>query len=234
MNNLAAAVYMTAQGVPFLQAGEEMLRSKVNGDGTFNNNSYNANDRVNSLKWSNLEQAEYQQVVEYYKGLIAFRKAHSVLRLDDAKLVEEHVTRVENVPENVLAFDLTGGVEGETADEMFVIFNANKEAATVALPDGNWNVYIDGSAAGTTVLGSFVGEAKVEPITAMVLIREGEAPQKETETTKTEVSAEPASTAEPADSETSGGRGIWIVLGCVAAAALCGFAVVLNNKNKRK
>ncbi len=234
MNNLAAAVYMTSQGVPFLQAGEEMLRSKVNGDGTFNNNSYNANDRVNSLKWSNLEQAEYRQVVEYYKGLIAFRKAHSVLRLDDAKLVEEHVSRVENVPENVLAFDLTGGVEGETADEMFVIFNANKEAATVALPEGSWNVYINGSAAGTTVLGSFVGEAQVEPITAMVLIREGEAPQKETETTETEVSAEPVSAAEPAEPEQSTGRGIWIVIGCVAAAALCGLAVFLNKKNQRK
>ena len=30
MNNLAAAIYMTSQGVPFLQAGEEMLRTKVN------------------------------------------------------------------------------------------------------------------------------------------------------------------------------------------------------------
>ena len=120
------------------------------------------------------------------------------------------------------------------ADEMFVIFNANKETATVALPEGNWNVYINGSAAGTTVLGSFVGEAQVEPITAMVLIREGEAPQKETETTETEVSAEPVSATEPAEPEQSTGRGIWIVIGCVGAAALCGLAVVLNQKNKRK
>ena len=27
MNNLAAAIYMTSQGVPFIHAGEEMLRS---------------------------------------------------------------------------------------------------------------------------------------------------------------------------------------------------------------
>ncbi|MDE7262571.1 MAG: type I pullulanase, partial [Oscillospiraceae bacterium] len=51
MNNLAAAVYMMSEGVPFLQAGEEMLRTKVNSDGSFTSNSYNASDDFNTLKW---------------------------------------------------------------------------------------------------------------------------------------------------------------------------------------
>ena len=33
MNNLSAAIYMTAQGIPFLQAGEEMLRTKIDASG---------------------------------------------------------------------------------------------------------------------------------------------------------------------------------------------------------
>ncbi len=33
MNNLSAAIYMTAQGIPFLQAGEEMLRAKIDASG---------------------------------------------------------------------------------------------------------------------------------------------------------------------------------------------------------
>lgn len=173
MNNLAAAVYMTAQGVPFLQAGEEMLRTKVNEDGTFNSNSYNSGDQVNSLKWGDLEDPAYAQVYEYYKGLIAFRKAHGALRLTTAQEVASTVTEVDGQEPNVLAFDIKGGVNGETAEEIFVIFNANETATTVALPEGNWNVYVNGEKAGTTALASITdGSAQVAPISAMVLVKE--------------------------------------------------------------
>ena len=49
MNNLSAAIYMTAQGIPFLQAGEEMLRAKIDASGGFLENSYNSPDSVNSI-----------------------------------------------------------------------------------------------------------------------------------------------------------------------------------------
>ena len=55
MNNLSAAIYMTAQGIPFLQAGEEMLRTKIDASGGFGN-SYNSPDSVNSIKWDTLEE----------------------------------------------------------------------------------------------------------------------------------------------------------------------------------
>ena len=174
MNNLAAAIYMTAQGVPFIMSGEEMLRSKPNGDGTFNSNSYASGDAVNSLKWSTLEDAQYQQVYEYYKGLIAFRKAHGALRLSSAEDVAAHVTPVEGLSANVIAYDITGGVNEETAEEIFLVFNANTEETTVTLPEGEWNVYIDGEKAGTEVLSTITdGTVSVAPISAMVLVREG-------------------------------------------------------------
>lgn len=50
MNNLSASIYMTAQGIPFLQAGEEMLRAKIDASGDFVENSYNSPDSVNSIK----------------------------------------------------------------------------------------------------------------------------------------------------------------------------------------
>ncbi|MGC8001071.1 hypothetical protein, partial [Salmonella enterica] len=67
MNNLAAAFYMLAEGVPFLQAGEEMLRTKPGKKGGFDENSYRSPDKVNSLKWDTLDQPEYQKVLAYYK-----------------------------------------------------------------------------------------------------------------------------------------------------------------------
>ena len=174
MNNLAAAVYMTAEGVPFMMSGEEMLRTKVKEDKTFDSNSYMSGDEVNSLKWSDLENEEYRKVYDYYKGLIAFRKAHGALRLSDAADVEANVKPVEGLSDNVVAFDIAGGVNGETAKEIYVVFNANNEKQNIELPKGKWNVYIDGEKAGTEVLSTIKdGKAVVAPISAMVLVKEG-------------------------------------------------------------
>lgn len=184
MNNLAAAIYLTAEGTPLMQAGEEFLRTKKNASGGFEENSYASSDSVNSLKWANLEEEEYQNVYQYYKGLIAFRKDHPVLRLTDAKDVAAHVTPVEGLDANVTAFDITGGVNGETADNMYVIFNPNQEETKVTLPDGTWSVYINGEKAGTESLGEISGEATVDPISALVLIKSGDETVKASSTGK--------------------------------------------------
>ena len=77
---------------------------------------------------------------------------------------------------NVLAFDIKGGVNGETAEEMYLIFNANETSVTVDLPEGNWNVYINGEKAGTQALASVAdGSAVVDPVSAMVLVKEAAA-----------------------------------------------------------
>lgn len=225
MNNLAAAIYMTSQGVPFLQAGEEMLRTKVNEDGSLNGNSYNAGDQVNSIKWKDLEQEEYRQVLTYYKGLIAFRKEHSVLRLDDAVTVKEHVTRVDGVPQNVLAFDLKGGVDGETAEEMFVIFNANPEEAEVTLPAGGWSVYINGEKAGTEALEGVSGTVKVAPISAMVLIWDENVPAVSEDGSATD----PASQAAPKERI----NGVLIAIVCAVVLAAAGGILIGLGKRKK-
>ena len=172
MNNLTAAIYMLAQGTPFIHAGEEMLRTKVNEDGSFNHNSYNASDEVNSIKWDTLEDATYMDVVDYYKGLISFRKEHAALRLTTAEDVAANITTMKDLPDEVNGFVIAGGMEGEKADAICVIFNPNAEEAKVTLPEGNWNIYINGEDAGTEKLGSASGEVTVGAISAMVLVQE--------------------------------------------------------------
>ena len=215
MNNLAAAIYLTAEGTPLMQAGEEFLRTKKNASGGFEENSYASSDSVNSLKWATLEEEEYQNVYQYYKGLIAFRKDHPVLRLTDAKDVAAHVTPVEGLDANVTAFDITGGVNGETADNMYVIFNPNQEETKVTLPDGTWSVYINGEKAGTESLGEISGEATVDPISALVLIKSGD------ETVK---------------ASSTGKKGFGKVLAGVGAAVAGGAVagIVIAKKRKKK
>ena len=172
MNNLAAAIYMTSQGIPFVHAGEEMLRTKVDKNGAYVENSYNSPDSVNKLKWDDLNSAEYQDVYSYYQGLIAFRKEHAALRMTNAQDVKTNITTVTGLDDNVMAFKINGGVNGEVADNLFVIFNANETAAEVELPEGKWNVYIDAENAGTEVLRSVKGTVKVDGISALVLCQD--------------------------------------------------------------
>ena len=242
MNNLAAVVYMTSQGIPFLQAGEEMLRTKVNDDGTFNSNSYSAGDKVNSLKWSDLEEESYRQVYEYYKGLIAFRKAHGALRLGTAQEVASNVSAVDGLEANVTAFDIKGGVNGETAEEIFIIFNANEKETTVSLPEGNWNVYVNGEKAGTTALASISsGSAAVAPVSALVLVKEDNvvAPEEgaDQEADSEESSSRESEASEASSQGTSAAEGesssVWMIVGIVAVVVLAaagGAFVVLRKK----
>ena len=165
MNNLAAAFCMLSQGVPFFQAGEEMLRTKPGKGGHFESNSYKSPDSVNSLKWDTLEQAEYQKVVSYYKGLISFRKAHPSLRLTTRDQVWRTVHPIGSSNPHVVAFL----IDGDENERIFVIFNADTHGTSISLPEGKWKVRIRDDLAGTACLEELGGSVTVSPISTLVL-----------------------------------------------------------------
>ena len=171
MNKLAAVFYITAQGIPFMQAGEEMLRSKPNAAGGFVENSYCSSDHVNSIKWNHLDQKIYRDTYEYYKGLIALRKTHGVFRLTSSYDVLSNVVPVYCKHPHVGAFQLSGNIPNEPADELFVIFNADKAPQTVSLPKGTWTVCVNDEKAGTESLGTAEEKVTLSPISAMVLVK---------------------------------------------------------------
>jgi pullulanase len=229
MNNLAAAIYLTAEGVPFMQAGEEMLRSKPNGDGTYNSNSYNAGDTVNAIDYSSLDDASYAAVFDYYKGLIAFRKAHAALRLSTAEDVAAHVTTLGNLDAQMVGYEITGGMDGESAEEIYLVFNANAEDKTITLPDGDWNVYINSEKAGTTPLETISGEATVGAVSALVLVKEtGVTVSADASVTET------GSTGEAASDTASNPQAPVLVLICIAAVAVLVAAVFGVRASKKK
>ena len=171
MNKLAAVFYLTAQGIPFLQAGEEMLRSKPDAKGGYVENSYCSSDKVNSIKWNLLEEKVYYDTFAYYKGLIALRKAHPVLRMTSVYDILSNLVPIHCDHPHVGAFRLSGNVDGESAAEMFIIFSAAKTAQTVALPKGSWKIVVNDEKAGTDVLATAEEKVTLPPISAMVLIK---------------------------------------------------------------
>ena len=168
MNNLAAAICMTSQGIPFFQAGEEMLRSKPRGDGTFEHNSYNSSDELNNLKWNDLSKPEYAKVADYYRGLIALRQAHPTLRLPTAERIREQVFPLTGLPANVTGFHLRGSVD-DPAQGLIVLFNPNRTAVNVTLPQGRWNLCVNADYAGVEPIAAVEHSVVVEPISATVL-----------------------------------------------------------------
>lgn len=164
MNRLAAAFSILSQGVPFFHAGEEMLRTKPDVKGGFDENSYRSSDEVNAIRWDTLAEEDYAKTLEYYRGLIAFRKANSSLRFKYRKEVVNHVEMLPCRDSQVVVFKVTA----DHQDILFV-FNAGADAAKVSIPSGNWNIMIQDDIAGTEVLDTAEGSVTVSSISATVL-----------------------------------------------------------------
>ena len=108
-NTLSAAYVFLSQGTPFINGGQEFLRTKQ-GD----HNSYESDDTINGIDLSYKE--THIDVYNTYKGLIAFRKANS-----------------DVFGGNTLAVATTvkTGLTKYTAGDYLIYFNATKTAETI-------------------------------------------------------------------------------------------------------
>lgn len=171
MNRLCAAIVFTSQGVPFIQAGEEFLRSKPLPEKKgFAENSYNMPDEVNSIKWDNIH--EYPDMIAYYKGLMALRKAHPVFRMQNEAEMTQNLCFLSDTPENVVAYLLKGKGADDTPENILVIFNGNDEEILYNLPEGKWKILVDDKTAGADGKKMISAKADVEPLSALVLEKE--------------------------------------------------------------
>lgn len=171
MNRLCAVIVFTSQGVPFIQAGEEFLRSKPLPEKKgFAENSYNMPDAVNSIKWDNIH--EYPDMIAYYKGLMALRKAHPVFRMQSEAEMTQNLCFLLDTPENVVAYLLKGKGADDTPENILVIFNGNDEEILYNLPEGKWKILVDDKTAGADGKKIISEKADVEPLSALVLEKE--------------------------------------------------------------
>jgi pullulanase len=150
LSQFASSVVIFSQGVPFMQAGQEFLRSKAGND-----NSYKSSDEINSLKWST--KAKYASTVAYFKGLLALRAAHPAFRMSSSAQVAANLKFLKS-PENVIAYSLNGKAVKDSSTTLIVIHNANPGTATITLPNAKkWSVMVKGSKAATKALEFFTG-----------------------------------------------------------------------------
>lgn len=161
MDELAQAVILTSQGVAFLQGGEEILRTKGG-----NGNSYNAGDATNQFDWS--RKAHYWKVFNYYAGLIHLRRYHPAFHMTSVSDIQSHLSFLES-PENTLMFALTGHANGDSWENILVIYNPNKTSVPCTLPPGNWTIVVCQDRISDEFLDRASGSVIVPAISSMIL-----------------------------------------------------------------
>lgn len=166
MNKLAAAIVLTSQGISFLHAGEELLRTKKGHE-----NSYNLPDAINAIDWR--RKVKYSDVFNYYRGLIALRKAHPAFRMTKARDIRKNLAFLPvPVEHGMVGYILNGRDAGDRAEWLAVIFNATPAAQSIDLPESGWKVLVDDKTAGTKPLRSIRGSrCDVAPRSALVLLK---------------------------------------------------------------
>ncbi len=161
MDKLAAGILLTAQGVPFIHAGDEFLRSK-----NLNSNSYNSNDpRVNPIDWS--LKTKHRDVFDYYRGLIALRRAHPAFRMTDKARVDEALEFAPAAPTNVVEFVLKNHANGDDWKTILVIYNGNLEPKDLTVT-GDWAIVANDQIAGTETLQTAANKIHVAPFSLIV------------------------------------------------------------------
>ena len=129
---LAQTAVFTSQGVPFMLAGEEMLRDKKGV-----HNSFESPDSINHLDWQNL--TRYPQVFQYYQNLIRMRRQHPAFRLGNADLVRKHLEFLD-APKSVVAYRLKNYAGRDSWRNIIVVLNASKQQQTVSVPKAAYTV----------------------------------------------------------------------------------------------
>ena len=138
----AESVVFLSEGVPFMLAGEEFMRSKYNPDtGKYEGNSYNVGDYVNAMDYS--LKAKHLDVFEKFRELIALRREYGAFRISDRAQIDERLS--------LLGFD--GGNISFALDDLIVVHSL---LGTDIELDGSYElVYSNLRAAGGTYTGAF-------------------------------------------------------------------------------
>ena len=127
---LGTSIPLLSQGIPFLHAGQEFMRTK-NGD----ENSFKSPDQINQIDWD--RPYKYKENVSFIKELITFRKNQPLLRLNSYEEIKKHIIPLI-ATDQLIAYELKNKKES-----YLVVLNASnlpQELGNKAL--GNYKIYL--------------------------------------------------------------------------------------------
>jgi pullulanase len=133
MHKLALSIVLTSQGISFLHAGSEFLRSKKGEE-----NSFKSPDSINAIDWD--LKTSNKDVFDYVKYLIQMRKDHPSFRMKSAKEIAANIYFRE-AEQGMLIYEINGAAAGDKWKKILVCFNGTGKQQPVTAGSG-WNSYI--------------------------------------------------------------------------------------------
>lgn len=186
MNRLAAVAVMTSQGVSFILAGEELLRSKpttkegkndsrpipylTNPDYYFSENSYRSTDSVNAIDWTLAD--KNVDMVNFYKELIKIKRTFSEFGISDKQTLKDCLRIDDNdLFDGFAAYSVKAPNDSEFA---VVALNATRESKKLCVPNGEYKILVNGDRATSDrnePVATFIGDTlTVLPLSAVVMV----------------------------------------------------------------
>jgi len=177
MHNQSNAMILTAQGIPFLHGGVELLRTKpciviedeaqgeCDADLLYDHNSYRSPDQSNQIDWN--WKVEHNDVFEYYKGLISLRKATDVFTYTSAQTIADRIDfNVINDNKDVISYFI---YDPESAWEYTLVAHNNyNQERNLDLLNMEWNLVVNKDQAGLETIDT-ITEYKLQPNETVVM-----------------------------------------------------------------
>ena len=156
LDKLAQTVVLTSQGIPFIYAGEEVMRDKQGID-----NSYKSPDAINAIDWR--RKTTNGDIFTYYKRLIDLRKSHPAFRMGNAEMVRKHLEFLPVEGQNLIAFRLKERANGDSWEDIIVAFNSRTTPARLEIPVGKYTVVCKDGVIDVRGLGTQTGPEVIVP-----------------------------------------------------------------------
>ena len=163
LDKLAQTVVFTSQGIPFIYAGEEIMRDKQGVD-----NSYKSPDAVNAIDWR--RKTTNGDVFMYYKRLIDLRKSHPAFRMGDAEMVRKHLEFLPVEGNNLVAFCLKDHANGDSWGDIIVAFNSRTTPARLVVPAGKYTIVCRDDVIDVRGLGIQTGSEVIIPAQSALIM----------------------------------------------------------------
>ncbi len=163
MHKLGQVILFTSQGVPFISAGTEFLRTKF-GD----KNSFDSGIEVNELKWE--RKTTYREHFNYVKGLINLRSHHPAFRMRKRTVIKKNLHFIDS-PFGTVGYGIFNNANEDAWSKIIVLLNPSQEWKQFYLPENRtWAIVVDDKEAGTEPIRFFhSNEVMVPPISGMVI-----------------------------------------------------------------
>ena len=162
MQKLALGIVLTSQGISFLHAGSEFLRTKNGVE-----NSFESSDVVNQLDWERRD--ENVDVTNYIRNLIQLRKTHPAFRLGNASDIRQHLTFSDEQLDGLIIYKIENA-PNEPWKYIYVILNGSDKDQNINIPFADWKLVVDENHVFLNPENGFKGRnAKVKPFSMLIL-----------------------------------------------------------------